>query len=147
MKEYTVMINANVSNIILIDSIVSIGGNSPKQAINKFVALKGYTPEIVKGTDNDCNCKVIDILTQKIYYYKIIDLINDDLKNVILNAIHTALRDDYNQVIYRDETTNNSYAFSRDYPNNNMFNSSNVVGKVIVDYVKGVRNARYVKYI
>ena len=73
-------------------------------------------------------------------------MIHDNLKNVIHNAIHTALRDDYNQVIYRDETTNNSYAFSRDYSNNNMFNSSNVVGKVIVDYVKGIRNARYVKY-
>ena len=146
MKEYTVMINANVSNIILIDSIASIEGNSPKQAVNKFLALKCYTPEIIKGTENDCNCKVIDILTQKIYYYKIIDLIHDNLKNVIHNAIHTALRDDYNQVIYRDETTNNTYAFSRDYSNNNMFNSSNVVGKVIVDYVKGVRNARYVKY-
>ena len=64
------------------------------------------------------------------------------LKKIIKNAINAAKRDGYNQIIYEDDT---GYAFSRDYPNNWMYQQENVVGKVTVSWQYGCLNAKYIK--
>jgi len=64
------------------------------------------------------------------------------LKNIIKNAISAAKRDGYSQIIYKDDT---GYAFSRDYPRNNMYRQEDVVGRVKVSWLYGCLNAKYIK--
>ena len=62
-------------------------------------------------------------------------------KEIIKNAICAAIRDGYNQIIYTDDE---DYAFSRDYPLNNMYDPKNVIGHVITGCKNGIFYAKFV---
>lgn len=60
-------------------------------------------------------------------------------KDIINNAIATAKRDGYNQVVYYDE--DGELAFSRDYPSNTMYKPENLIGKVVTSWSGGIFQA------
>lgn len=64
-----------------------------------------------------------------------------NIKQIVKNAIKVAKYDGYNQVVYTDES--GEYAFSRDYPNNNMYKKENVIGKVLTGWSKGIFTVKY----
>lgn len=64
-------------------------------------------------------------------------------KEIIKNAISAAKRDGYDQVVYMD---NKEYAFSRNYPSNNMYNPKCVIGYVITGWKNGIFYAEFVSY-
>ena len=66
------------------------------------------------------------------------------IEQIIKNAIVAAKNNGYGQVVYTDE--NGKYAFSRDYPNNNMHKKENVLGKVITKWMDGIFSAEYVAH-
>lgn len=67
-----------------------------------------------------------------------------NMKQIINNAIKTAKCDGYNQVIYTDK--DGECLFSRDYPDNNMYEKENIIGKVLTGWNKGIFITQYVKY-
>jgi len=64
-------------------------------------------------------------------------------EEIVSNAIQAARKTGYNQVVYRDGE--NSFAFSRDYPDNYMYSPEDVVGRVRIHWQKGVMKPKYVR--
>lgn len=60
---------------------------------------------------------------------------------IIKNAIRTAERDGYNQVVYHDDR---ELAFSKDYPSNTMYKPENLIGKVVISWKSGIRKIQFV---
>ena len=64
-------------------------------------------------------------------------------KDAVSNAIATAMRDDYNQIVYRDSDGN--YLFHRDYPSYEKWDDGETdVKKIVVYYDKGIRKTKVV---
>lgn len=65
-----------------------------------------------------------------------------DGKKIIKNAIWTAKRDGYDQVVYQDG--DGLFWFQRDYPGRIVFPDEKIVGHVRVGWTAGILSARYV---
>ena len=64
-------------------------------------------------------------------------------EEIVNNAIQAARKTGYSQVVYRDGE--NSFAFSRDYPDNIMYSPEDVVGRVRIHWQKAVMTVKYVR--
>ena len=137
MSLYKVYTKSNIGNI---DSICA---NYPKESVEIFLKEKGFFANILKGTEKDSNCRVLDLNTNKYFYYKITEMVTLELHSLIQNAIAATQRDGYDQVIYKDK---DGYAFIRDYPNSLSYDKVQVLGKVVLSYQKGIQQAKYVPY-
>lgn len=65
-----------------------------------------------------------------------------DKKETIKNAVSKAFREGYDQVVYMDDVFG-GYAFSRDYPLNNMYKRENVIGHIRTGWQNGIFYAKY----